>query len=160
MKTTTYLTTDAYAAVRGLSATTVRRLAAAGEIPGAVRVSGTTGAWRYPHPDQNDITPPSDAQRGVSADARVGTESIMSPSGAPLLDVAMRVADRLALVPNARPARALRAVLLTTVATGMRHYAGRDGWCVACKWQSPCADELSARRVVSEAAAIVLDGAA
>jgi predicted DNA-binding transcriptional regulator AlpA len=160
MKTTRYLTTADYAASTGLSASTIRRLAAAGDIPGAVRISGRTGAWRFPDPDQNDSTPPSEAGRGVSAEAPGGSEAIMSPSGAGLLDVALRVSDHLALVAGARPARALRKALMVTVAAGLRHYADRDGWCVACRWQSPCADELAAHRVVTETAAIVLDGAA
>lgn len=154
-----YLTTADYAAARGVSAATVRRLAAAGEIPGAVRISGDRGAWRFPAPGQNDSTPPSDAQRGVSAESVTGTKSIMSGSGADLLPIALRVAERLDLV-QARPARALKAVLMTAVTAAARHYPDRDGWCTACRWQYPCTDAQAAHRMVTEAEAIVLDGAA
>lgn len=154
-----YLTTDGYAAVTGQSAATIRRRAAAGEIPGAVRVSGTRGPWRFLAPGTDDSTPPSVAGRGVSAESVTGTEKIMSGSGTQLLPIVMRVVERLDLVQS-RPSRALKATLLTAAAAAARHYPNRDGWCSACAWQYPCTDATAAHTSITEAAAIILDGAA
>jgi predicted DNA-binding transcriptional regulator AlpA len=153
-----YLSTEAYASARGVSAATIRRLANAGEIPGAVRISGTRGAWRFPDPT-NDSTPPSDAGRGVSAESHEGPADIMSASDTQLLPIVLRVVERLDLVQS-RPARALKATLLTAAAAAARHYPNRDGWCSACSWQYPCTDAKAAQTSIHEAAAIILDGAA
>jgi hypothetical protein len=58
-----------------------------------------------------------------------------------------------------RPAVALRDVLFTVAETATRHQAGRDGWCMACGWQYPCADRRAADAVLDRATAVVLDGA-
>ena len=158
----TYLTTEQAARMHGVSAATLRRRAAAGEIPGALRISGTTGAWRFPVP--NDSTPATaqSAGGGVSADRRAGLGTIMSGHSAPPTDLvsdAMRVSETLHTVVT-RPARAAGAMLSPLVAIASRHYPNRDGWCAACGWQHPCRDYSDATTGLAAARGIVLDGAA
>ena len=124
-------TTAAVAARVGISENTLRRLAASGEIPGAVRLSGDRGPWRFPadwEPGTHTALVPRDEGRGDYREPRTARPAdVMSGPGS-LSNVARarRVADTLAAV-HSRPAVALADVLFLVAENATRHQAGRDG---------------------------------
>lgn len=161
-----YLTTEAWASRHGISSSTARRLISRGKVPGAIRISGTTGPWRIPAhavPGQEDSTPHApERMGGVSAEShRTGPRpDLMSRSASPSAahaDTAMKVSQQLHGLTT-RPALAASAMLAPLVAIVSRHYANRDGWCAACSWQFPCRDYTDAANGLQAAADVVLDG--
>lgn len=161
-----YLTTDDYAAQRGLTPQRVRSLAKAGRIPGALRLSGTTGAWRFPaDAPVLETTAPRDADalRGVSADSVSGAGAdVMSTQRVDVddtLDLALEVARTLEAVTT-RPATALSGLITSVAGAALRHTADADGRCMSCRWPMyPCPDAKRLGAAIRQAHSIVVDGA-
>jgi hypothetical protein len=161
-----YLPTDQRAAQLGITPHALRALAAAGMVPGAVRVSGTRGPWRFlasaPAPGTN--TPrDADALRGGSADSGDGAGAqVMSSQRAAVDDtlaLALEIRDHLSVVTT-RPALALAALVVTVAGAAVRHTADADGRCMSCRWPTyPCPDARRLTDAVRDAHATVVDGA-
>lgn len=160
-----FLTLDDAAARLSIHPSTLRRRVSAGMVPGAVRLGGPRSPWRVPvsYVDgagaTHDTVPTSGSSTsGPLAHARPGTGP-----GPDYVTSARARADRVrsvsrALVVESRPAVGLRAALDGILDVRARHYAGRDGWCVACHWEYPCPDASILDDTVDRVAAAVLDG--
>jgi hypothetical protein len=163
MQTQVYLTTADKARELGISETTLRRRAEAGEIEGALRLWRPGGPWRFPAA-RNDSGPRGgESSRAVSADTTIGVvPDLMSatlPSiGATLTGDALRIHAQLAGI-STRPARAATVMVAPLLAIATRHFR-RDGACVACGEAFPCDDYADAAAGIELAAGIVLDGVA
>lgn len=156
-------TTAAAAARIGVSPDALRRMAARGLVPGALRLSGTTGPWRFPAawtPGDTIGPVPVGDRAGVTAQPLRGDAPHVTSSQAALSPVARArtLAGHLATV-TARPAVALTDALYLVADNATRHQPGRDGWCMACGWQYPCADRRAADAVLDRVTAVVMDGA-
>lgn len=163
-----YLTLQDAAAELGRHPATLRRDCSAGRIPGALRVGGPRSAWRIPvsyvdgartdeRPAESrvgthDGPNATDTDRGT--DPRTAQRYVTS---ARVTETARRVSR--ALVVDSRPVVGLRAALDGLTDAASRHYAGRDGWCVACSWEYPCPDARIHAATVDAVAAAVIDGA-
>jgi hypothetical protein len=160
----TYLTTADKARELGISETTLRRRAEAGEIDGALRLWTPGGPWRFPAA-RNDSGPRGgESSRAVSADTLIGvTPDLMSitlPSiGATLTHDALRVHATLHDL-STRSARAATVMVAPLLAIASRHFRAHDGSCAACLGSFPCADYADAAAGLEQAAGIVLDGVA
>lgn len=150
MPTSRWLTTAQYAERTGTPVHNVRAALRAGMLPGAIRVGGVRSEWRIPDPDdllRDHETPALDraGARGSRHSRGCAGDDVTSPRG-DTLTIARHVSQALGAVTT-RPARAAAdlvhgLVLIRHAAevAAARHYAGRDGWCVACSTEYPCAD--------------------
>lgn len=132
-----YETVAKRAARTGQPARTIRDDAAAGRIPGAVRIGSPRSPWALP---VNDDTPApvgagvSRTQTGKPGPWPDVTSTCDHPDPTAL---ARRVADRTRVV-HTRPAQALADLAFSVAAVAAGHPMDRDGMCAACGWTFPC----------------------
>lgn len=133
----------------------IRKAAAAGRIPGAIRIGSPRSPWALPiDPDNADTPAPVGAgvSRTQNADA-ARVPNLMSTRDTPdPITVARRVASRASLV-HTRPAQALADLVYAVAAVAAAHRVDRDGMCSACGWTYPCPD----RRALTDALAAADD---
>lgn len=141
-----YETVAARAQRTGRAPRLIRRDAAEGRIPGAVRIGGLRSPWALPLEGVNDNTP---APKGAAGVSRTQTGSTgqwpdVTSSGEPVdvIGTARRVAGRVGVV-HTLPARALADLAFSVAAVAARHGIDRDGACAACGWTYPCPDRLA-----------------
>lgn len=166
MDAPTYLTTQAAAAALGVTDRQVRRMCAAGEIPGALRLSGTTGPWRVPAAAVTADSPskvtesPAGAVAHTPAARTMPTRYVSLPdqSSHHLVSTAVSAAHLLAHVPMNRPARALSTLTLDVAAAASRHQPDRDHRCAHCGWTWPCPDARDLTTALDTMLATLRDG--
>lgn len=123
----------------------IRRDAAAGRIPGAVRIGGHRSPWALPIGPVNANTPaPSGAGVTRTQTGTSGPRPDLMSTGEPVdvIGTARRVAGRVSVV-HTLPARALADLAFSVAAVASRHGVNRDGACAACGWTYPCPDRLA-----------------
>lgn len=169
--TPTYLTTQDAAAALGVTERTIRRMIDAGQLPGAVRISGPRSPWRVPATALTHTTPTATGDAaGVVAhttaadrQARWGTryDNARTPTTTTprhLVSTAVSAAHLLANVATTRPARACSALVLDVVAAASRHQPDRDARCQHCGWTWPCPDAQDLTAALDATLATLTDG--
>jgi excisionase family DNA binding protein len=169
MEAATYLTTQDAAAALGVTERTIRRMIDAGQLPGAVRISGPRSPWRVP---AAALTHTSPAPRGPGAGlVTQPQEPAMRPrydtprtpatiTPRHLVSTAVSAAHLLAHVSTTRPARACSALVLDVVAAASRHQPDRDARCQHCGWTWPCPDAVDLTAALDSALSTLTDGGA
>lgn len=131
----------------------IRRDAAEGRIPGAVRVGSHRSPWALPVPGNDNTPAPIGA--GVSRTQTSGAspyrDLMSSGDTTDPITVARRVAQRAALV-HTRPAQALADLVFSVAAVAAGHRVDRDGMCAACGWTYPCPDRKALTDALNAAA--------
>ena len=149
-----YETVAARAARTGEPPHLIRRDAAEGRIPGAVRVGAARSPWALPKPGNENT--PAPVGTGVTRTQTAGAARIpdLMSTGDTTdpITTARRVAQRVGLV-HTRPAQALADLVFSVAAVAAGHRVDRDGMCSACGWTYPCPD----RRALTDALAAADD---
>lgn len=136
-----YETVAARAARTGEPPHLIRKAAAAGRIPGAVRIGARRSPWALP---VNADTPAPEGA-GVSRTQTGGgpfDDLMSSGHDTDPIGTARRVAQRVS-VAHTRPAQALADLVFSVAAIAAGHRLDRDGACAACGWTYPCPDRRS-----------------
>lgn len=136
-----YETVQKRAARTGQPPHLIRADAAAGRIPGAIRIGAARSPWALPV----NADTPAPVGAGVSRtqtgsgpfDDLMSTGDTTDP-----IATARRVAQRVA-VAHTRPAMALADLVFSVAAIAAGHRLDRDGACAACGWTYPCPDRRS-----------------
>lgn len=161
-----WLTTAQAAPLYGMTPAQLRRAAAAGVIAGATPLGAPGTPWRFDpaHVPGATKQPPTVTGEGLlrphndRATGRARADITSTPCTSDTLPRTLEVVEHLHAVTS-RPAVALAGVLQVLTHADARHYAGRDGWCVACSWQYPCPDARSHAAALDLAHRVVLEGA-
>lgn len=155
-----YLTPTAYAAVVGSTPSAVRRDAAAGRIPGAVRISShPRSPWALPDPlealeAETTTAGPLEERTGRAGHSTLTAEPHERTSTPGHIDRAVEIAARVSVVTT-RPARALVVAVNGLTYLAGRHTVNRDGACAACGWTYPCPDAQHLAATLERVAGVV-----